>query len=100
MREFKFLTKSRITSYNGDISQEAISFVQQYLAFGYRIDDWETNMARYVVGETFFRRGHLERVIVYAYPNNQNENMRIIYWINIGNFFPFITDHTVDYETV
>jgi len=99
MKTFKFLNKPITTDYRGDMSQEVIRLIFEYISGGY-IEGYSqtTDIAEYRIQRTNWDGVALSTAHVIAYPHN--ENFRIIFHVNSGNLNPYITEHTIDYDRI
>jgi hypothetical protein len=99
MKTFKFFTKTTPTQYDGEWSQMAIRFVDNYVSgrftSGQRII---TEDAEYFIVEITYSQGELAGAVVKVYPT-RDTNMTVTYWISMGRVTPFITDHSIVYRT-
>ena len=97
IKDFKFLSNNNVTDYDGIIPQEAVRLVNDYVvgrfSSAYR---FTTDVAEYSITKNIYRQGELTAVVVRVYPND--EDFAITFWVNVGNVYPFITEHTIDYD--
>ena len=95
MKNFKFLNENTLPIYDGDWSVNAVRFVHDYIinyTDAERIIDNET----YRLTDSSYRNGNMTRCTVVV--TNQDRHIKIVFSINIGNAYPYITDHTIYYE--
>jgi hypothetical protein len=95
MKNFKFLNKNE-KYYDGDYSQIAVRLVAEYVAGRYQSGHrLTTDGACFVLERTTYDRGQIAGAIVCVYPISRPQ-VKITFWISIGNVYPFITDHSID----
>jgi hypothetical protein len=92
MRDFKFLAKNDISSYNGQMSREAIDYLYDY---NNRVRSHErtTTIATYKMVDYTYGDGNIVAGTVNAYPLDAS-NIRITFRIRNGE----ITSHTIDID--
>jgi N-glycosylase/DNA lyase len=92
MHEFKFLSKNNTTSYNGQMSREAIEFLNGYLDHGgFEIT---TTIATYKMADyTYGSEGTIVAGTINAYPLDA-PNIRITFKIRDGE----ITQHLINID--
>lgn len=91
MKEFKFLSKNN-TGYDGQMSREAIQYLNDY---SNRVTRYEmtTTIATYKVADIVYSEGHIVAGTVNAYPLDAS-NIRVTYNIRGGE----ITSYTIDID--
>ena len=92
MRDFKFLAKNDTSSYNGQMSREAIQYLYDYTN---RVTSHEriTTIATYKMVDYTYGDGNIVAGTVNAYPLDA-PNIRITFNIRNGE----ITSHTIDVD--
>ena len=92
MKEFKFLDKNKETSYNGQMSREAIQYLNDY---SNRVTRYEitTTIATYKIADIVYSRGYIIAGTVNAYPLDA-PYVRISFKIRNGE----ITEHIIDFD--
>ena len=101
MKDFKFLNKNtipdyRIPDYNGTWSLSAVRFVHDYIAgrFG---AEYRNGNDLYQLTQATHEHGEMVRCTVEV-SNLLHTNIRVVYSINIGNYYPYITEHSILYD--
>lgn len=91
MKEFKFLSKNN-TGYDGEMSREAIQYLNDY---SNRVTRYEmtTTIATYKVADVVYGEGNIVAGTVNAYPLDAS-NVRVTYNIRGGE----ITSYTIDID--
>lgn len=79
MKDFKFLSKNDKTLYDGEMSREAIQYLNDY---SNRVTRYEmtTTIATYKVADIVYSEGHIVAGTVNAYPLDAS-NIRVSYKI-------------------
>lgn len=92
MKDFKFLSKNDKTLYDGEMSREAIQYLNDY---SNRVTRYEmtTTIATYKVADVVYGEGNIVAGTVNAYPLDAS-NIRVTYNIRGGE----ITSHTIDID--
>ena len=92
MKDFKFLTKNNKTLYDGEMSREAIQYLNDY---SNRVTRYEmtTMIATYKVADVVYGDGNVVAGTVNAYPLDAS-NIRVTYNIRGGE----ITSYTIDID--
>lgn len=94
MKNFKFFDKEDFTTdYNGEISNEAVTFFNEYINNNMMLNNQMTRLALYSCNQ-FERIGTMLRGQVVAQPID-NPRIKIIYYIIGGNQYPYITGHSI-----
>ena len=91
MKEFKFLSKNK-TSYDGQMSREAIQYLNDYSNRVMR-NEMTTTIATYKIADIVYSEGHIVAGTVNAYPLDAS-NIRVTYNIRGGE----ITSYTIDID--
>lgn len=93
MRDFKFLSKDNRTIFDGQMSREAVEFLDGYLDHnGYEIT---TTIATYKISDyTYGSEGTIVAGTVNGYPL-ENPNIRVSYKIRHGVVTSYVVD--IDY---
>ena len=93
MRDFKFLGKNDITSYNGQMSREAIQYLYNYTNNITRYE-MTTTIATYKIADYVYdNNGTIVAGTINAYPLDAS-NIRITFRIRNGE----VTSHTIDID--
>ena len=92
MKDFKFLSKNDKTLYDGEMSREAIQYLNDY---SNRVTRYEmtTTIATYKVADVVYGEGNIVAGTVNAYPLDAS-NVRVTYNIRGGE----ITSYTIDID--
>lgn len=92
MKDFKFLSKNDKTLYDGQMSREAIQYLNDY---SNRVTRYEitTTIATYKVADIVYSEGHIVAGTVNAYPLD-TPNISVVYHIRGGE----ITSYTIDID--
>lgn len=97
MNAFKFFQQNDVTGYNGEMAQEAVRFLYDYVRTNRTVYERTTNIATYRLGTVHYEGGEIIRGKVIAYEINNN-NIKITFDVNLGSLFPFITGHTIEFD--
>lgn len=92
MKDFKFLSKNDKTLYNGQMSREAIQYLNDY---SNRVTRYEmtTTIATYKVADIVYSEGHIVAGTVNAYPLDAS-NIRVSYKIRNQE----VTEHMIEID--
>jgi len=92
MKDFKFLSKNDKTLYNGQMSREAIQYLNDY---SNRVTRYEmtTTIATYKVADIVYSEGHIVAGTVNAYPLDAS-NVRVSYKIRNQE----VTEHIIEID--
>ena len=92
MKDFKFLSKNDKTLYDGQMSREAIQYLNDY---SNRVTRYEitTTIATYKVVDIVYSEGHIVAGTVNAYPLDAS-NIRVSYKIRNQE----VTEHTIEID--
>ena len=96
MQQFKFLNKNTLPNYNGEWSVRAVRFVYNYIA-GRFCAEHKIDNETYQLTQATHENGEMVRCTVMV-TDSRYPHIKITYSINIGNAYPYITDHTIYYE--
>jgi hypothetical protein len=97
MKPFKFLHKNELTDYNGVISQEAVRFMYDYcIGTIPTVYEITTTIATYKITETNWSPNNgMTHGVVTVFPLAE-PRMKIVFYINVGRDYPYITSHTIE----
>lgn len=92
MKDFKFLSKNDKTLYDGQMSREAIQYLNDY---SNRVTRYEitTTIATYKVADIVYSEGHIVAGTVNAYPLDAS-NVRVSYKIRNQE----VTEHMIEID--
>ena len=92
MKDFKFLSKNDKTLYDGEMSREAIQYLNDY---SNRVTRYEmtTTIATYKVADIVYSEGHIIAGTVNAYPLDAS-NIRVSYKIRNQE----VTEHMIEID--
>jgi len=92
MKDFKFLSKNDKTLYDGQMSREAIQYLNDY---SNRVTRYEmtTTIATYKVADIVYSEGHIVAGTVNAYPLDAS-NVRVSYKIRNQE----VTEHIIEID--
>ena len=92
MKDFKFLSKNDKTLYNGQMSREAIQYLNDY---SNRVTRYEmtTTIATYKVADIVYSEGHIVAGTINAYPLDA-PNVRVSFKIRNQE----VTEHIIEFD--
>ena len=97
MKDFKFFNSNKpTTNYNGEWSVRAVRFVYNYIA-GRFCAEHKIDNETYQLTQATHENGEMVRCTVLV-TDSRYPHIKVTYSINIGNAYPYITEHRIYYE--